>query len=360
MENSSKVLLIAVAVLIVILLITVSIKIFSSPQDVQQQATDVGTLISEKMEEGTQYLSSSIPGGTIKIPEGLKIGEEVTYTPSGEYKWQAKYYSSTKKDDVTLKSSEYSFKISKWKVFKIDEKTGEVLLVPSVPTTGTVYLGQEQGYNNGVKLLNDACSALYGNSSKNITARSINIEDIEKVADFGTISYTNSDGVKYGERYTSSYTSNKAYPKIYASEKYNSIDIETQSETGLNLSEQTSFIGRGGNSGKEVASSYIWPRQTYYYYNYSSFSEKLGSTYSSILLPKKTGTHYWVASRCVNPCKRYCYFNIRYVYYGSLNASGMYIYGINTGYNKLPLFPVVSLSSNLIIGDKTSGFKVEQ
>ena len=36
----------------------------------------------------------------------------------------------------------------------------------TIDSTGTVYLGQAQGYNNGVKLLNDACSSLYSNASK--------------------------------------------------------------------------------------------------------------------------------------------------------------------------------------------------
>ena len=58
------------------------------------------------------------------------------------------------------------FNISSWKVLSIDNETGTVELVPSAPTTGTVYLGEAQGYNNGVKLLNDACSSLYGNSEK--------------------------------------------------------------------------------------------------------------------------------------------------------------------------------------------------
>lgn len=40
-----------------------------------------------------------------------------------------------------------------------------------------------QGYNNGVYLLNEACSYLYGNEEKGIKARSINIEDIERKND---------------------------------------------------------------------------------------------------------------------------------------------------------------------------------
>ena len=106
-------------------------------------------------------------------------------------------------------------------MLSIDNETGTVELVPSAPTTGTVYLGQAQGYNNGVKLLNDACSSLYGNSEKGITARSINIEDIEKYMTDTALTeahnYTNSNSnTKYGNQVSSAYTSGKRYPAIYA------------------------------------------------------------------------------------------------------------------------------------------------
>ncbi len=129
-----------------------------------------------------QGYESVIDQYTGEIPEGLKVGSTVTYSPSGTYDWQAKYCSTEKTeetDDVTLNSaSGEAFNLTEWKVLSIEN--GKVELVPTQPTEGTVYLGQAQGYNNGVKLLNDACSSLYGNASKGITARSLNIEDIEK------------------------------------------------------------------------------------------------------------------------------------------------------------------------------------
>ena len=131
----------------------------------QAQMNDV-TATMENMLDG-------IGGGSTEepiIPEGLEIGSTVTYNPSGTYNWQAKYCSSNlteTTDDVQLKSTTgEDFNISSWKVLSIDEETGTVELVPSAPTTGIVYLGKAQGYNNGVKLLNDACSSLYGNSEK--------------------------------------------------------------------------------------------------------------------------------------------------------------------------------------------------
>lgn len=78
MENSSKALLITAAVLIVILLIAFSIKIFNSPQEVQQQATDVGMSISREMGDATEDLSSSFD-----INREI-ISGEITSNPSDE------------------------------------------------------------------------------------------------------------------------------------------------------------------------------------------------------------------------------------------------------------------------------------
>ena len=127
------------------------------------------TEVAQKDEkEKMQGYESLIDQYTGTIPEGLKVGSTVTYSSSGTYNWQAKYCSSEKKegtDDITLNSANgQSYNITEWKVLSIEN--GKVELVPTNPTEGTVYLGQAQGYNNGVKLLNDACSSLYGNRRK--------------------------------------------------------------------------------------------------------------------------------------------------------------------------------------------------
>lgn len=78
MENSSKALLITAAVLIVILLIAFSVKIFNSPQEVQQEATDVGMSISREVEDATEDLSSSFD-----INREI-ISGEITSNPNDE------------------------------------------------------------------------------------------------------------------------------------------------------------------------------------------------------------------------------------------------------------------------------------
>ena len=311
--------------------------------------------------------------------EGLEIGSTVTYNPIGTYNWQAKYCSSTKTettDDVTLNSSTgEDFNISSWKVLSIDNETGTVELVPSAPTTGTVYLGQAQGYNNGVKLLNDACSSLYGNSEKGITARSINIEDIEKYMTDTALTeahnYTSSSSnTKYGNQVSSAYTSSKNYPAIYAQEKLAVINGEANGDTGLDLSKQDAFIERTeGTNGAIATATSIQPYQTYWYKDatfmstaFEDYTKQDSSTanYYNLIMPSGTGTTYWVASRCVlTPHSSYCFFDVRLVYSGGVNAGRMCSSNDGTYDNSRALFPVITLNSSLIEGDASTGFSVK-
>ena len=248
-----------VTIVVLLILAGITISLVFGPNGVVKKAQEAANKTNEAVINEQAQMNSvtstienmlnEIGGGTPEeptIPEGLEIGSTVSYNPNGTYNWQAKYCSSTKTettDDVTLNSSTgEDFNISSWKVLSIDESAGTVELVPSAPTTGTVYLGQAQGYNNGVKLLNDACSNLYGNSEKEITARSINIEDIEKYMTEEALTeahnYTSSSSnTKYGEQISSAYsTSNSEYPAIYAQEKLAVINGIPNGDTELDLS----------------------------------------------------------------------------------------------------------------------------
>ena len=251
-------------------------------------------------------------------------------------------------------------------MLSIDNETGTVELVPSAPTTGTVYLGQAQGYNNGVKLLNDACSSLYGNSEKGITARSINIEDIEKYMTDTALTeahnYTNSNSnTKYGNQVSSAYTSGKRYLAV--------INGTPNGDTGLGLSNQDAFIERTeGTNGAIATATSIQPYQTYWYKDatfmstaFEDYTKQDSSTanYYNLIMPKGTNTTYWVASRCVATGSSDCDFAVRVVYSGGVYAYSMYDSNGSTSYYSRALFPVITLNSSLIEGDASTGFSVK-
>lgn len=343
----------------------------------------VETEITAKEEYGNYKMKvSDIYDGEIKgssIPAGLEIGSTVNYNPSGTYTWEANYYnspSSTSYTDVTLDSSTSgSFNINTWKVLEIDREAEKVTLVPTSPTTGTVRLRGAQGYNNGVYLLNEACSKLYGNESKGITARSMNIEDIEKYMTKDALedayTYTNSSSnTQYGNQISSAYTTNRYYPSIYAKEKLSVID-GNKNETGIGMSEQEELIeptDDGATSGYMRATTSIQPYQTYWYKD-SSFMQTAfkdvensssASNYYNLIMPKGTSTTYWLASRCINTLSSDCSFHVRIVGSGFMNAYIMfYSDGSTYSFSGLALFPVVSLSSELIEGNAESGYTVE-
>ena len=321
-------------------------------------------------EEKLQGYESTIDQYVYGVPEGLKVGSTVTYSPSGTYNWQAKYCSTTLTDDVTLSSANgENFNLTEWKVLSIEN--GRVELVPTQPTTGKVYLGQAQGYNNGVKLLNDACSSLYGNASKGITARSLNIEDIEKYMDNEKLEeahqyqYTDGGGAKYGTQLSNAFESNKNYPIIYAKENLSVIN-EEEKINGLSMSEQINFIEKndnGATNGIITTATRIQPYQTYWYKDNSYMSgafrvAEKGTSYYDLLMPQKSSTSYWLASRCINTYSSICIFYMHYVNDGSIDA--YYMCSSNEGFNRdyRALFPVVSLNYSLLIKNEEGVFTV--
>lgn len=375
--------------------------------------------ITGTTEEGTSTITKDVK--VSKFSNGLTIGSTVTYSPSGSYSWKAKYATSDKtvtkiennqtvedtSNDVNLSSaSNGDFRITTWKVLSIDDETGEVQLIPSVPTTGTVRLQGPQGYNNAVKLLNDACDALYSkteNGIKIITARSINMEDFEgKVVnnvrvggvltdaaitarDSKNNGLSGDDLVNYGYTHTKAksvyrdssgnYTTYKNYPVIYGSEIDSIINGSSTNGT-LGLSSQDEFIERIDKNNNYTAiaekvtnATSIRPKQTYYNLGttfnntYKAYFKNYGTnnanSFADLLSPSGSNTNYWVASRCVILGGDDCYFNVCRVYSGYLDDR--YLYNSSNGSNgdSHPLFPVVSLSSELISGNKTYGFNVE-
>ena len=375
-----------VAIVVLLILAGITISLIFSENGIIAKAREAAektnqAVINEQtqMNDLADYMENmlnEIGGGSSvpEIPEGLEIGSTVSYNPIGTYNWQAKYCSSDlteTTDDVQLNSATgEAFNISSWKVLSIDENTGSVELVPSGATTGTVYLGEAQGYNNGVKLLNDACSSLYGNSEKGINARSINIEDIEKYMTDTALTeahnYTNTDSnTKYGNQVSSAYITNKNYPAIYAQERLSVIDGEENDDTRLDLSKQDTFIERTeGTNGAITTATSIQPYQTYWYKDATFMSTafkdyKEGANYYNLIMPRGISTTYWAASRCTDPYSSDCDFAVRLIYSGNVGANYMYDSYSNIHNASRALFPIVTLNSSIIEGDATSGFSVK-
>lgn len=328
----------------------------------------------------------------VKLPQGLQVGSSVTYAPTGgTYNWEAQYASSDLATDGTKDVNLYStasgtgtnMRQTSWKVFKIDENTGQVQLVPS-KSIGSRFLRLQgaQGYNNAVQLLDGACSALYSQSNKGITARSIDMDDIEPLLDQSKLqtaknrynhyessrSYLNSN-----DQLTNPYTSNKYFPRIYeeenksvinGNEKYNGLGLSALGNKLYSREEATLLTGQTTNtnatSGYLEATTNIQPYQTHYYWkdalytidNYANSTT--ASAYSAMLT-----NNFWVATRCVDVSEAFCNFYVRYVSKGHLNVNIMYDSANRPGDGDYTgLFPIVTLSASLISADGDD-FKVD-
>ena len=266
---------------------------------------------------------------------GIKVGDYVSYTPdtATEKTYDADKlkkggYTSTQ----TVKKEDLN-----WRVLRKNDD-GSIDLIGDA-TSNSVYFSGPLGYNNGVYLLNDICKELYSNSTHHITARSVNLEDMEKwLTDSGKTARagSNSDsGKKYGE--TKEYKGSNSYtPDIYG---------KTEDESANYYSEPTTNTYTPA-SGTATADNTLNAKQTYYYIpinqtNYGDGAKVLSSS-----------NYYWVAARYVNCNSSGAAFGLRIAYSG-VDGDGMFYSDSSTDSDYYRLRPVVSLGSDVQITPST-------
>ena len=149
-----------------------------------------------------------------------------------------------------------------WRV--IDKKSdGTLVLTSMYPEHVNVTLKGENGYNNGVNVLNKIADGLYSNDSLGVKARSINMEDIDSMLKSDVLNeiqtmMNESDYITYtadGTRY---------YPSIAAIENGIVID-EAVFTDGLGRSEETDDIISGYEEASTSLSAKIFCGYNNYY-----------------------------------------------------------------------------------------------
>ena len=248
---------------------------------------------------------------SIDVIKQMKVGDYVDYKPALETETDAtkKTYSLTSdKSGVSGNPQTVAYENGlKWRILNINEDTGKIDIV-SDPTTATVKFYGATGYNNGVYALNDVCEQLYSNKAKGITARSINLEDMEKnltptgFAARNDYNKGNTSGhAQYGT--TKTYTEGKSYyPYSYKNTIGSGVDI---AEDKANTITQPDIINavdpyKESTYSKTLTSGYTQaPTKnltvTQTYYNISINPTNYGAA-SSVL---SNLNWYWVASRFV-------------------------------------------------------------
>lgn len=309
------------------------------------------TEAKEKTEKSQNEENAKLAGMSI-ILNGLKVGATVEYIPRGKYEWKADY--SGAESNLELNSEESSFMITTWRVLSIEDT--KAVLIADKTTNGMVRLYGAQGYNNGVKLLNDACNNLYGNNEKGIEGRCINIQDIEKYMSSEKLveAHSYKEYVKYGCQVLEPYKSNVKYPTIYAKEKLSVIN-GVKKESGISKSEQLDFIE---NDDSEPATT-IQPFQEFWSKNndFMKSAFENGSTeYYNLLI--KPSNIYWLSTRSVNMAENIYSFDMMRIHYGDVTANSMFSnIGLNGDWGSI--LPIITVNLKSIYGNETNGFIIE-
>ncbi len=314
-----------------------------------------------------------------EIPKGIKVGDIVAYTANdSNYIWQGKYSGEAEEINVTLNNTNDEYKITEWKVYDLNNSTGTIELISSNATTGKVFLGYAQGYNNAVYLLNEACNKLYGNVNKGIIGRNINIEDIENKMTEEALDkeensahkYLNAYGYSYGSKANNAYALNAStYPEIYAQEKLSVIDGKTN-ENGIGASKQFRLVEKADTlTNKLQATKNIQPYHSNWYKNnafmqnaFKSLNNNNEKTYYELVMPEDAKTSYWVSTRVVGLYEESCGFSIRYVNSGNIGAFFTCSSYNNTDTDQgiaLPMRPIISVDASMIAFNEDLGWMIK-
>ena len=306
---------------------------------------------------------------------GIQVGDYIDYVP--DVAETVTYSNDTMTKYSGYTGTDYNVDLKrdttmKWQVLRINED-GSMDII-GTPTSYSVYFSDAKGYNNGVYLMNDICKTLYSNSAHNITARSVNQDDMEKwltddVKDAsGNVTTKGgktakseaiknqinslSGGTDYIESVdtannTVTYKKEYSYYPILAGHE-NGIGIKTDVKTdGIGLSEEnvkvnnTSLIPTTEQTSPQATNN-LTVKQTYYYIDINSTNYGAGAKALS------NRTYYWVASRFVDCYSLYANFGLRLA---GRNADGTYMFYSNSGSRGyyVSLRPVVSLGSDVLI-----------
>ncbi len=240
-----------------------------------------------------------------------------------------------------------------WRILGIGENGG-LELVSDNPTTAKVTLSGETGYLNAEEVLNTACNELYGKGQYAKRARSLNVEDINKLANYDPKTYNG-----YGDLYKYRFSTETDYMQYSKSTDNGQtwsewVDITNASFQTFRMPGSTETISANNpKESKEIETTF---------YDYTISSE-ITETNIANMITKGTGDSnvtQWLASPTIYCASNYAYFNVRYVYYGDVGNRLLYT---SYGYSGSPSWairPVVTLESNIQLeGNSEDGWTIK-
>ena len=228
-----------------------------------------------------------------KVRRGeMQIGDFVAYTPDSpntSHTVLGIHRTSNGGEDVT-----HIRENLQWRVLDV-LPTGEVRLISATPTEWTLALQGPNGYNNGVRII-DELASIYGGSLG--IAQNIKIEDVKKHLTWDYRGTIGSGGIPYGgTRFET--TGNRGFPNIWRYERGSIINGELTGGT-LGLSQQEEWIfdrtTSAGSTSITITQTH-WSRIT-------PASDWTAPVYHQLftrnLLSSGSVPGYWLSSRALN------------------------------------------------------------
>ena len=365
-KETDGITLIALIITIIVMLILIAVTVivvvnsglFGHAKDVTRQYTDkqaqeqaIGDGVINIVENGVTYSSleeylEAHPGAEIPDTDAptapdrsyLSVGDYVQYTPD----IVATPYSLTSAvSGYGTADSPQSIPQDtlQWRIMSINSD-GTVDLISATPTNTDIYFYGALGYNNGVYVLNDICAKLYSNSTLKVTARSLDLVDIEsKMNETGIEERNNFKFIR--ETITTQYLGTQTYSGNYsfAPDIYDATAITKEEESRNVYTEPTTMTAEQ----KEK----LIVRQTYYGFSETPSEYFEDSAFHELIF--NTGSSFWLASRYVNCDAPHLAYGFHRVV--ESNLSGRYVYDSGNVPHDGNCFarPVVTLGSNIQI-----------
>ena len=273
-----------------------------------EDVPDEATLVTTKGEY--KILVKDI-WNTDKEELGISVGDYVEYSyDGGTYIVDGTYSGTNEEKTITIPNSGTSI----WRVIDVNKQSKQVKIIPTSLNNYEITLNGVNGFNNGVKILNDLCNQIFSNTQYNATAKNINIEDIEKLSS----NLSELKGVNYGieKEYNS-----LVYPYVLKGENNNN-------------SNQDDFFYNYENA------SNIKLMQTYYEGNIEFKSSKYND-----LLPSGS---YWISSRAINNTSNAEYYLRILNTVNTVTLSGTKLFNSQgqEQSNTFSVLPIVTIESN--------------
>ena len=359
LKNAKGITLVALVITIIILLILATISIqsltntglFEKAKEAREKTANATENQAKTLNEYEDELNKYVSGttSTQKLANKVKVGDYVTFTPDAldsnavsTLKTNLNTYSGNSSSTVNAAIKRDDLK---WRV--LDVQNGQVRLISETPTTSKIELYGYNGYNNAVKLIDDACSTLYTNTKLASKVQNLKIEDITK--------YMKTQPTENTTPYSPTY---KYYPEILLKEKEQTVNETAGTELGL--SEQTKFINQ---TTKSQVNSWTL-KKTYWYQTMNNTDSFTDSKYYELFINNGSNyPTYWMSSRCVGAGSSNATFYVRCVDSGRVDADLLCDSGDGEGSRDYAFRPVITLNSNVQVtsgsGSSESPFNIQ-